>query len=259
MPEGDTIHRAARTLEKAVGGKAITKATIAGEDLAGRVIDRVEARGKHLLVRFDDGRTLHTHMQMDGSWHIYRPGEKWQRPAFAARAVIETADWIAVCFDAPLVELVHGTPDLVRALGPDLLAESFDADAALARLREQSELPIGEAIMRQRLVAGIGNVYKSECLFLERVDPFVRTGDLGDDVLRAILGRARTLMRQNLSGRSRTTRRRLRGSRVWVYGRSGRACFECGEAIRMRRQGDAGRSTYYCPQCQRVSPRNHVR
>jgi endonuclease-8 len=253
VPEGDTIHRAARTLARAIGDKTITKLTCdaGGEDLVGHTITSVEAHGKHLLMRFDDGRTLHTHMQMDGSWHIYRPGEKWRRPSFAARVVIETADWLAVCFDAPLVELVHGTPELVRSLGPDLLGDTFDMDAAISRVRAV-DLPIGEAIMRQQLVAGIGNVYKSELLFLERLDPFVRVTD--EEILRAVLARARALMLQNMSGNARTTRRRLTGSRVWVYGRSGKPCFTCGARIRMRRQGDAGRSTYYCPQCQRVSP-----
>ncbi len=256
MPEGDTIHRTARTLERAIGNKTVRRFSCATSDadLSGRVVESVEARGKHLLIRFDDGRTLHSHMQMEGSWHIYRPGERWQRPAFAARAVIETDDWIAVCFDAPIVELVRAgeIPELVRRLGPDLLADEFDPAEAIARMRELGSLEIGEALLRQQLVAGIGNVYKSECLFLERTNPFTRVESLGDDALRAVLGRARTLMRQNVKRSIRTTRRSLRGPRTWVYGRSGKPCFVCETRIRMRRQGDAGRSTYFCPACQAV-------
>lgn len=254
MPEGDTIHRTARTLEKAIAKKTVRGFSCAttNEDLTGRVIDRVEARGKHLLIHFDDGRILHSHMQMDGSWHIYRPGEEWQRPAFAARAVIETDAWIAVCFDAPIVELTTGTPDLVRRLGPDLLADDFDVEVAIARMRSLPDLPIGEALLRQDVVAGIGNIYKSECLFLERVDPFVRVRDLPDETLRSVLLRARTLMRQSVTVRARATRRALRGPRTWVYGRSGKPCFQCAERVKMRRQGDAGRSTYFCPKCQAV-------
>lgn len=260
MPEGDTIHRAARTLEKAIGGRTVTRAWSAEEEhraieaLTGATVARVEARGKHLLVRFADGRTLHTHMRMDGSWHIYRPGEQWMRSERGAVAVLETDTWIAVCFDAPLVELAAAgvEPELVRKLGPDLLDPSADLDEAVARLRRWSELPIGEAIMRQSLVAGIGNVYKSETLFLVHVDPFAQVGALGDDVIRAILVEARRLMKQSLAGNTRVTRRRFGGSRLWVYGRSGKPCFECGTPIRMRRQGDAGRSTYFCPRCQGV-------
>ncbi len=260
MPEGDTIHRAARTLDRAIGGRVVTRASgdeetrRAIEPLTGATVAKVEARGKHLLVRFDDGRTLHTHMRMDGSWHIYRPGERWMRPAHTAVAVLETEAWIAVCFDAPLVEVVRGDPALVQKLGPDLLAPSVDLDEAIARLRACGELAIGEALLRQSAVSGIGNVYKSEVLFLRRVDPFAKVGALDDATLRALLEEARRAMKANLTGNARVTRRRFGGAKVWVYGRSGKPCFECGTPVRMRRQGDAGRSTYYCPRCQGVDP-----
>jgi endonuclease-8 len=254
VPEGDTIHRAARTLERAIGGRSVTRAL--GADgvatLTGHVVLRVEARGKHLLMRFDDGRTLHTHMRMEGRWDIYRRGDRWARSRERAVVVLETEEWIAVCFDAPLVELVRAgvEPELVRRLGPDLLDPDVDLDEALRRLRALGDLAIGEAILRQDAVSGIGNVYKSETLFLVRVSPFARVASLSDETLRAILDEARRLMKQNLSGRARVTRRRFGGSQLWVYGRSGKPCFECGEPIRMRRQGDAGRSTYYCARCQ---------
>ena len=212
----------------------------------------MEARGKHLLLRFDDGQTLHTHMRMEGRWDIYRDGDRWGRPADRAVAVVETEEWTAVCFDAPLVELVRGDPELVRRLGPDLLDPAADLDEAVRRLRALGASTIGEALMRQDAVAGIGNVYKSETLFLGRIDPFLAVGALPDETLHALLNEARRLMKQNLRGGARTTRRRFGGPALWVYGRSGKPCLECGDRIRMRRQGQAGRSTYFCPRCQAV-------
>ncbi len=262
VPEGDTIHRAARTLDRAIGGRRVTHAWSARDDLkdaiaslSGRVAVKVEARGKHLLVRFDDGRTLHTHMRMDGRWDIYREGDRWARDDARAFVVLQTEEWTAVCFDAPLVELARAgvEPELVRRLGPDLLDPEVDLDEARRRLTALAALPIGEAIMRQDAVSGIGNVYKSEVLFITRVSPFARVDSLSDDTLRSILEQARRLMRQNLGGRARTTRRRFSGSRLWVYGRSGKPCFACATPIRMRRQGDTGRSTYYCERCQNVA------
>ena len=261
MPEGDTIHRAAHTLRRAIGGQVVTgwrstePALARVDDLIGRTVADVEARGKHLLVRFDDGRTLHTHMRMDGSWHIYRPGERWRKSARLAVAVIETRVWVAVCFAAPVCDLLRPgeVAESVRALGPDLLAPAPDLDDAVRRMRARATLPIGEALMRQHLVAGIGNVYKSEVLFLRRIDPFARVADLSDEALLGLLAEARTLMKQNLRGQPRTTRRRFGSSRVWVYGRSGAPCFACGASIRMRRQGDDGRSTYFCGPCQGVA------
>jgi endonuclease-8 len=255
MPEGDTIHRAAATLSKAIAGRRVLRAepeTMSA--LVDRTVDAVEARGKHLLVRFDDGHTLHTHMRMDGSWHIYRPGERWWRGAHRAVAVLETEAWVAVCFDAPIVELLPPgeEPALVQRLGPDLLDPSVDLDEAIARMRTLASMSIGEAVMRQDAVAGIGNVYKSEVLFLRRVDPFAALDTLDDAALLAILREAQRLLRRNLSTRRRTTRERADG-RLWVYGRSGQPCFACGTRIRMRRQGELARSTYYCPRCQGIT------
>jgi endonuclease VIII len=253
MPEGDTIHRTARTLAKAIGQRTVTRCTLA-DDLAGHIVSAVEARGKNLLVRFDDGRTLHTHMMMEGSWHIYRPGEPWRRASFAAVAVVETDVWVAVCFDAPIAELLPAgvEPELVRRLGPDLLDAGADLDEAIARLRTFDELAIGDALLHQHLVAGIGNVFKSEALFRTRTDPFLHVGDLNDGALLALLEEARAMMQQSLALGVRATRRRFGGSRLWVYGRSGKPCFVCATPIRMRRQGEHARSTYFCPCCQNV-------
>jgi endonuclease-8 len=258
VPEGDTIHRAARTLSKAIGGRRVTGFrsvldALRGAELVGRTVEKVEARGKNLLIHFDDGRVLHSHMRMEGSWHIYRPKERWRKSPRRAHAVLETDAWVAVCFSAPVVELLAGPRHSrhLRDLGPDLLDPGFDRHEALRRLRSADALPVGEAVMLQRLVAGIGNVYKSETLFQEGLSPFARVGELDEDRLLGLLRTARRLMHANLRGFPRTTRWRVDGSgRLWVYGRQGEPCHRCGTAIRMRRQGDAGRSTYWCPTCQ---------
>ena len=259
MPEGDTIFRAAATLQKAIGGREITgfrspRPGLAAADLAGRRVERVEARGKNLLVLLDDGRALLSHMRMTGSWHIYRPGERWRKPERQARAVLETKDFVAVCFNAPVVELLTQRqlachPGVAR-LGPDVLGEHFDPAEARRRLRERNDAAIGEALIIQRALAGIGNIYKSETLFLCGADPFRPVAAFTDEELDGIVATARELMSANLEGAARTTRRALDGGRYWVYGRSGSPCRRCGTRVRMRRQGLAGRSTYWCPSCQ---------
>ena len=261
MPEGDTILRTARTLDRALAGSTLVTATstVPGLDaasLVGRVVARVDAHGKHLRVHFDDGRTLVTHQRMTGAWHVYRPGERWQRPERGARVVLATATYVAVCFHAPDVTLLAAgglaRDATARSLGPDLLAPDFDRDAARQRLRARGELPIGVALMNQSLVSGIGNVYKSETLFVVGVDPFAFVRDLDDATLDALLDAARDLMHRNLDGHARVTRDDGL-ARAWVYGRGGEPCGRCGDAVRMTRQGEAGRSTYYCARCQRVA------
>src|SRR4051812_26984552 len=175
MPEGDTILRAARTLNRAFAGKSIARASsplpeLANVDFAGLRIDAVEAHGKNLIVRFGDGRALHTHMRMNGAWHLYRAGERWRKPEHLARFVLEVdavqgdPPLVAVCFSAPVVRLLR-VPDAdakLTSLGPDVLAVDFDADEAIRRLRALGAMPLGEAIVHQNAVAGIGNIYKSE-------------------------------------------------------------------------------------------------
>ncbi len=261
MPEGDTILRAARTLSRALEGRAVLRfrSAAGAADLAGRTVARVEARGKHLLIHFDDGRVLHTHMRMSGSWHIYRPGECWRKPERFARAVLETDAFVAVCFSAPVVELLSAAdlarhPSLAR-LGPDLLRPDFETGAAASRLRGRGSATIGEALLDQGSVAGIGNIYKSETLFVCRVNPFLPVERVSPADLDRLLAAARRLMSASVEGTSRRTRGRLAGPRYWVYRRSGQPCLACGATIRMRRQGDAGRSTYWCPECQAVPDR----
>ena len=253
MPEGDTIYRAAHTLRQVLAGKEILSArsdVLDAASLVGRTVSAVEPHGKHMLIHFDDGRALHTHMRMTGSWHIYRPGESWQKDARGARVVLATHDWLAVCFHAPVVRLVDSgqAKRVAMRLGPDVLADGFDPVAAARSLRSMNHRPIGEAVMRQTRVAGIGNVYKSELLFIARISPFTPVAEVPDEALVALMDSARRLMTANLTTNKRVTRGG--SSRVWVYRRQGSPCFECGTLIRMRRQGEDGRSTYFCPKCQ---------
>jgi endonuclease-8 len=250
MPEGDTILRAARALGRSLEGKSLTAFSsplpaLAEADLAGRRVDAVEARGKNLLIRFDDGRALVTHMRMTGSWHLYEPGQPWKKPARLARAVLATADAVAVCFNAPVVELLSARQLLrserLRRLGPDVLGPEFAASAAVKNLAALPGTPIGEALLLQSALAGIGNIYKSETLFACGADPFASVASFSTDELERIVRKARELMSTNLSGSRRPSR---------VYRRSGQPCRICGTRIRMCRQGDAGRSTYWCPRCQ---------
>jgi endonuclease-8 len=259
MPEGDTILRAARALGRSLQGKSVTAFSsplpaLADAGLAGRRIDAVEALGKNLIVRFDDGRALVTHMRMTGSWHLYRPGETWKKPARLARAVLATADAVAVCFNAPVVELLSARQvvrsERLRRLGPDVLGNGFDSAAAAERLAAFAERPIGEALLLQSALAGIGNIYKSETLFACGADPFAPVSAFSAGELERITGKARALMSANLSGARRRTFGASGGAPYAVYRRSGSPCRACGTSIRMRRQGTAGRSTYWCPRCQ---------
>lgn len=259
MPEGDTIFRSAATLRPAVEGGAIESVRardgiVDCDVLAGNTITAVEARGKHLLMHLASRHAIHSHMGMTGSWHIYQPEQAWRKPESYAALVMRIAGLDVVCFSPKLLELL--TADQLRRhvhlnrLGPDLLAGEFDAPAAVARFRARNGLPLGEAVMNQTIVCGIGNVYKSELLFLLGLDPFAATGEFTDDELITLLQKARSLMQRNLSGAPRQTRFRGDGRRMWAYGRSGEPCYKCGSSIQLRRQGDAGRTTCWCPSCQ---------
>lgn len=274
MPEGDSIFRAARTLHRALAGRQVThfesvfpQLTRVHDDepLTDRTIERVESRGKHLLMHFSGDLILRTHLRMNGSWHIYRPGERWQRPRIDMRIVIGTDAFVAVAFNLQVAEFE--TPrtverdDSLGSLGPDLLSDAFDPTAALARLRARNPDPIGETLLDQRVMAGIGNIFKSETLFLTKVHPFATVASLSDDRLRALIDTARKLLKANVTasaGHGITTRRTLRASspragptdRVWVYGRRGEPCHTCGTPIASRKVGLDARSTYWCPRCQ---------
>jgi len=267
MPEGDTIHRAAATLERAMGGKKVTAFETALPKLArvddqtpivGRTIECVRATGKNLLIDLSGDLHLRTHMRMNGSWHIYRPGERWQKPRSDMRIVIGTEDYVAVGFNIPIAELLDGRALLrnedLRRIGPDVLG---DFDEAEARRRIRARHPdeqIANILLNQRVLAGIGNEYKSEVLFVSKVNPFRRVADVTDEELDRILKNARTLMRMNIgsgSGGSRRTVRTLdKRQLLYVYGRGGDACLTCGTPIAYRKQGADARGTYWCPKCQ---------
>jgi endonuclease-8 len=276
MPEGDTIFKAARTLNRALAGKVVTRfdsvfpaLTRVAEDhpIVGRRIEAVAARGKHLLMAFSADLTLHTHMRMNGSWHIYRVGERWQRPARDMRVVVGTSDFVAVGFNVPVAELL--TPrELARhrdlqTLGPDLL----DADVAVPapgdeiarRMQARDREAVADVLLNQRVVAGIGNVLKSEILFVAGVDPLRAVATLSDAELRRIIDVARDLLRANVLGSRqtlsravgrRTTRSLDPNAKLWVYARGGKPCRRCGTRIVSRKTGIDARLTYWCPHCQ---------
>lgn len=266
MPEGDTIHRAARTMQTALAGQRVTRFETALVQLArvddetpvaGRTIERVRAEGKNLILEFSGDLHLHTHMRMHGSWHLYRPGEKWRKRRDDMRVVIETAAWVAVAFNVPVAEF-HDARSLarqedLRQIGPDLLGETFDAEEAKRRIRERGDAEIAEVIVNQRVVAGIGNEYKSEVLFLAGIHPFARVGDVGDDRLDRLLRVTRKLMLANIRKRSpqRVTTFSLDPAQSkYVYGRGKQPCRKCGTAVEFAKQGLYARPTYWCPRCQ---------
>jgi len=262
MPEGDTLHRTAHTLQRVLAQQRLLRVrsavpAIAQAELAGHVVEDVSALGKNLLIRFDDGRVLHTHLKMRGSWHVYRPGERWQRPEHQARVVLELSDALAVCFAAPTVRLLAphaaAADAYLTGLGPDLIPDEFDEEQAINGLVSLADLPLGEAVMIQTALAGIGNIYKSETLFLCQINPFQLVSALDRESLRDIVRKARELLRKNAtpsSAQRTTTTVANAAGQYWVYKRSGKACRVCGTVVEMRRQGALHRSTYYCPSCQ---------
>src|SRR2546423_15719893 len=192
MPEGDTIFRVAATLRSALQDKRVVEAQPASLNrLIGTTVTAVEPIGKHLVIRFDNGLALHSHMRMRGVWQVYRPGERWRRPAWQLRAVLETADSIAVCFSAPIVELVRDVASRVGHLGPDIVAEEWSPSAAVARARQLNEMAIGDVLLDQRVVAGIGNVYRCESLWSRRINPWKPARDLDDETLQELFETAR--------------------------------------------------------------------
>ncbi len=274
MPEGDTIFRAARTLRRALAGQTVTrfetvlpKLSRIDQDapIAGRIVESVESRGKWLLMRFSGDLILLTHMLMNGSWHIYRPGEPWQRRREDMRIVVTTASFVAVCFGVQVAEF-H-TPETLRRhsafshLGPDLLSDTFDPADAVANIRAEPQLQIADALLAQSLLSGIGNVYKSEVCFACGINPFRLVRDVTDEDLRRLVDNARRFLKANVAngttssivtytGFRRTTRRANPADRLWVYGRAGQPCRKCGAPIQLKKQGPGARVTFWCPSCQ---------
>ncbi len=261
MPEGDTLFRIATRLRPVLVGQMLVEARggrLAPDapSLAGHCVTSVEARGKHLLIDLADGRAIHSHLGMTGSWHVYAPREPWAKPVSRAGLVLVTPPHVVVNFSPKLIEIttqrsLRRDPYLNR-LGPDLMDEGFDPVGPLPRVRTFDAYPIGEVVMNQTVVRGIGNVYKSETLFLCRLDPWAPVRSLDDARLIDLLRVAHKLMRRNRGGGRRTTRHAGDGQRMWVYGRRGEPCFQCGEVIQVRRQGELGRTTYWCTTCQPI-------
>jgi endonuclease-8 len=274
MPEGDTIFRAARTLQRAIGGQVVTgfesvlpKLTRVDFDsgVVGRTVEKAESQGKWLLMHFSGELILLTHMLMSGSWHLYRPGEEWQRRAVDMRVVVKTEKIWAVAFNVPIAEF-H-TPDTLRRrqgfrkLGQDVLGAEFDAAVSAAQLRANGHLEVGVALLTQSIVAGIGNVFKSEVCFGCGVHPFRRVASLNGEELDCLMTTARKFLLMNVregSGDQMVTVTGMRtttggidpSERLWVYGRRGEACRVCGTAIESYKQGEEARTTFWCPSCQ---------
>ena len=259
MPEGDTVWLAAQRMNTALSGATLRRGEfrlpqLAALDLTGTTVREVVPRGKHMLIRLADERTLRTHFRMDGSWHIYRPGTKWRGgPAYDVRVVLATDEWECVGYRLHDVEIVPTADEdrLVGHLGPDVLGPDWDLEEALRRLREHPDEQVGVAILDQRNLAGIGNLYKVETLFICGVHPWARVGDVEN--LEAVVEKARVLMLANRNHPEQsTTGITRRGEDHWVAGRKGRPCRRCRTPILLGEQGPTTqeRVTWWCPKCQ---------
>lgn len=259
MPEGDTVWLAAKRMRECLAGGELVRAdlrvpALATTDLTGRTVLDVVPRGKHLLTRLSGDLTLHSHFMMDGEWHLYRPGASWRGgPAYEIRAILETAGWQAVGYRLHGLAIVRTEREgtLVGHLGPDLLGPDWDADEAVRRLREHPDREIGTALMDQRSLAGIGNLYRCETLFLHRTTPWTPLREVAD--LPAVVATAQRLMSLNREHpEQRTTGMPGLDRAHWVYGRARRPCLRCGTPIAVTSQGDPTyeRVTYWCPRCQ---------
>jgi endonuclease-8 len=273
VPEGDSIVRAARALHRALAGRTVTRFESVFTNLnrvdrkaalRGRAIEHVDARGKHVLIWFSGDIVLRSHLRMKGSWHLYRPGEPWRARPHDMRIVIGTEDWEAVAFNVPIAEFVASdavddTPAL-RHLGPDPLGDSFDVSEAVRRIQELESVEIANALLDQRAISGIGNIYKSEVLFACRTSPFTLVHRLPGAQIAQIVSTAQRFLRLGASegssgivtyhGPPRANERFGRTARLWVYGRGGKPCRRCGTRIARRHQGPHARSTYWCTRCQ---------
>jgi len=256
VPEGDTVHLAATRLHTALAGQTLTRTDfrvpqLAEANLAGRAVREVVARGKHLLFRVAPDLTLHTHFKMEGSWHLYRHGERWQGPGWQARVVLETAAWVAVGFRLAITELFPTAREAERLahLGPDPLGPDWDADEALRRLVADPTRTISEALLDQRVMAGVGNVWRCELCFLRGLNPWTPVGAVREP--EKLVALTRRLFEANRgTGSHITTGDGRPGNRHWVYGRQHQRCRRCGTAIARREGAAPDRVTYWCPSCQ---------
>lgn len=268
MPEGDSLYRFAARLRKALEGKQVITAQSHGpgpvprvDRIVGATCTAVRSRGKNVIISFDNGLALRGHLRMYGTWHIYRPGEPWQRPEREARLVLTVEDAVVVNFSAPVIELLEeraiAVHDPIAGLGPDLLDDDFDAAEALRRLRLRGGLTIGDAIMDQRAMAGVGNIWKHETLFRCGINPWRRVDELDDAALAEIIDTARHLLRASVGKPNRFNL--VRRPEMYVYMRAGRPCRRCFTIIRSAPQGLDVRQTAWCPKCQPIDPNQAVR
>jgi endonuclease-8 len=263
MPEGDTVYLAGRRLNEALSGGVLVRAELrhprlVGADLKGRTVLGVRSVGKHLFTRFDDGMSLHSHFKMDGSWHLYRPGDRWRDRAHDVRAVLGTETWTAVGFRLHDMALLRTSAEaeVVGHLGPDLLSDDWTAEMAaeaVRRLGAERDREIADALIDQRVMAGVGNLYKAEVCFALGVSPWTPVGSLPDGAVERAVTLSRKLLQRNaLRPEQNTTGRAGKGQEHWVYQRTGKPCLRCGTPIRSAQQGNwtPPRYTWYCPQCQ---------
>ena len=263
MPEGDTVWLAAKRMHDALAGRVLVQTDfrvpqLATTDLTGQTVTEVVSRGKHLLTRTDAGLTVHSHFRMDGTWHLYRAGKRWSGgPAWQVRAVLANAEWQAVGYRLPVLDVIRtvAETDVVGHLGPDLLGPDWDEAEALRRLCARPEREIGPALLDQRNLAGVGNLYKAETLYLSGVTPWTPVGDVPD--VAAVVRRAHRLLHANKNHwQQTTTGSTRRGEDHWVFERTGRPCRRCGAPVLAATQGEPehpeqARVSYWCPQCQR--------
>jgi len=262
MPEGDTIFRTATTLRRWMDRREITSArtTVLGlgvDRLVGLTVAEVTPKAKHLLIRFSNGLTLHSHMRMTGSWHLYRAGERWRKPAYMAKVVLESGDRVAVCFNAPVVEML--TPSEERAhvslngLGPDVLADLDIPEVRRRASLQPGDTLIGELLLDQRVVSGIGNIYRCESLFVDRINPWKPLAEVSGTALEHVVLTAARLMKANVGASGDRGRNLEAGgpNSSSVYGRTRRPCRRCGTPIKCARLGVQAREVYWCPNCQR--------
>ena len=257
MPEGDTVYRTATNLNAALAGGELVRCDIrvpafATVDLTGDTVEGVVSRGKHLLIRIGE-YSIHSHLKMEGSWHLYRHGTKWRRPEWQARAILATAEWVAVGFQLGTLDVVARDDEasVVGYLGPDLLGPGWNADEALLRLTATPARAVGLALLDQRVMAGLGNVYRNELCFLGGVLPTRPVGEIEKPA--RLVALAHRLIDANKDRVDRTTTGSLRGETDWVYRRKGRPCLRCGTRIEHGELGESAlqlRDIYWCPRCQ---------
>jgi len=289
MPEGDTLHRIADAMAPRLEGRPLLavqapRSEARVDSLVGARVARIRAQGKYLVIELDRGIAIVTHLRMDGVWHLYEPGERFRRARSRLRLLLEVEGAVAACFDAPVVRFIRAR-ELERflgpsRLGPDILGDSFDLEGAVTRLRARPDAPLGVALLDQRRIAGIGNVYKSELCFHARLSPLALVSTIAPDALRSLVALTREVMQANVAkarpdadvrrhhaphylyqrdttlGARRTTTSGCEVGKapIYVYGRANRPCFACGATIVRTRQGEQLRSTYSCPACQPVAP-----